>query len=135
MPILDHTAVHRVIIVNANRRDQIRNFVRNYRDSEGINHLDPLGGGGHFTKTELALLGDPDDGSIVRSYAVGWWLPQAHWVILRDWFQTTVNWKVNTTDADNDISHYNSANWTWPQILADTTKKRFAVKVVPVEFE
>lgn len=124
MPILDRTGVHRIILVNANRRDEIRTFIRNNADL-----LDPLGGDDYFV-SKLALIGDPDDGSVVRAYAAGWHLPQSWWVKLSEKVDT---WKVNTTDADNDASHYRSDNWSLQQVLDDTTRKPFALKVVPVE--
>lgn len=121
-------STHRVIIVRASRKAAVLSFLHNHPQ------LDPMGGGDQSFAVRLALLGDPDDASVVRGYAVGWSLSDAHWILLRAWFVDHVeNWKVNTSDSDNDVSHYNTANWTYAQIKADTTRKPFAVKVVPVE--
>lgn len=116
----------RIIMVNANRKSQLITFFANHEQlGHGSSHADTVA-------LKLALLGDPDDGSIVRAYATQWHLPNTWWLWIKDFLDGT-NWVINSPMPNNDLSHYNAASWTWAEALADVTKKRFPLKVVPVE--
>lgn len=99
-----------------------------------LNHpkLDPRGGGDKTFGVKLALLGDPDDGSIVRAYAAGWRLPDNWWLIFRS-FLVRKRWLINDPTPAGDVWYYSSVNWSFEDVLADTSKKPFPFKVVPVE--
>ncbi|MHC4369712.1 MAG: hypothetical protein ACYSW8_19040 [Planctomycetota bacterium] len=85
-----------------------------------------------FGTWKLALIGDPDDGSVVRAYAAHWkGAPDARWNSIVQEI-TDRGWKMNSTDNDNVASSYNGDNWTRQQVLADITRKPFALKRVPV---
>jgi len=116
---------HRIIYVNANRKTEVVNFIRNHP------LLNPLGGTEDGFPRRVALLGDPDDASVVRAYVAGWILRPQQWETLRD-FLVGKGWKINTPDADNDITHYLTANWTLAETLADQTRKGFKLKAVPI---
>jgi len=119
-------ATHRILLVRESRISAIHGFLLNHPK------LDKRGGGDQTFGVKLALLGDPDDGSVVRARLAGWRLPNDWWITLRD-DVVPAAWKVNTTDNDNDLSHYASSNWTLDQVLADVSRKPFALKIVPVE--
>jgi hypothetical protein len=118
---------HRIILLNAAHRAAAHNFLKNHPK------LDPRGSGDRTFGIKVALLGDPDDGSIVRGYLVGWRLPDDWWTALQDFFVDDRGWNVNLPTAAGDVWHYTSSIWTLEAMLADTTRKPFALKVVPVE--
>ncbi len=121
---------HRIIILRESRVVTANNWLHNHAtldNSAGGKH------GGNQTFTEkVALLTDPDDGSVVRGRIIRWKMPDAWRTLLLDKFQT-LGWKFNTTDNDNDVSAYNADAWTLAEALADITRKPFALKIVPVE--
>ncbi len=119
--------IHRYIIVRESRVAAINSWLQDHPT------LDPRGGGDQtFGAVRLALITDPDDGSVVRGRGCLWQLSSEWKGVILD-RMANLSWKVNTTDNDNDLSHYGRANWTKRQVLDDVTRKPFAVKVVPVE--
>jgi hypothetical protein len=117
----------RYIIVRQSKAAAINAWLQDHPD------LDPRGGGDQtFVHLTLALTADPDDGSVVRAYGASWELPVSWWNKIRDKV-ISLGWKINTTDADNDISHYTSGSWTVQQVLNDVTRKPAVLKVVQAE--
>jgi hypothetical protein len=78
---------------------------------------------------KLALLTDPDDGSVVRAYAGSWdGFNENWWNTMSTWIQDQ-GWDIPGTDG----ASYDMGSFTWAQALADTTKKPVGMKIVPVE--
>lgn len=102
---------------------------------QGHPQLDARSGGGATFTIGLALLSDPDDGSVVRGRWCDWSMPGAWWTALKGRFENQILAdERNTSDeAKWRVSWYPATTWTPEQVLADTTRKPRAVKVVPVE--
>jgi len=122
--------IHRILMVNADRKTEMLDFIRSQRDL-----INPQHGENSFS-VKLALLGDPDDGSIVRAYGSGWNFPNDHWDVMEDFLEDTSGWRVNDNHPQTDASFWKTnVEATFEEALLDTRKKPFAYKVVPIEFE
>jgi hypothetical protein len=119
--------LHRYIVLRESRVDAVNDWLQDHPT------LDIRGGGGlTFGPVKLALLTDPDDGSVVRGRLCSWKL-QPEWVdILIDRMES-MEWIVNLPIPTCDFSHYGRSNWSLEQVLIDVTRKPFPVKIVPVE--
>jgi len=93
-----------------------------------LGHVSSGAGDQTFTRA-LAFLGDPDDGSVVRARVCGWNIENGDWGLLRSHFAQE-GYKINTTDADNVVSHYLVQNFTLNAALADTTRKPSVFKIL-----
>lgn len=119
---------HRIIILRENRKGAANAWIHRHSD------LDRLNGGNRTFTVKVALLSDPDDGSVIRGRICSWKMTTRLKNILLDRFRAN-GWKFNKTDNNNDVSAYNADNWTTAQVLADTTRKPRALKIVPVNQE
>jgi len=122
---------HVYLIVREGRVVAVNRWLKNHADLDVVQK-----GGGErtFDKVKLALLTDPDDGSVIRARACLWKLsPARAQIILNRMASRNPPWKVNTTDLDNDLSWYRRRNWTKRQVLDDVTRKPRKLKLVPVE--
>ena len=112
----------RNLIVNDAHRPVIHPWLKNHAQ------LDRRGGGDKTFSVKLALLSDPDDGSVVRAWLCCWKLPDAWWVTLRDKVLSQ-GWTVNDP-MSTDFAQYPFTTWSLADVLADTTRKSHALKIV-----
>jgi hypothetical protein len=114
--------IHRILILNASQAAAANQWLRRHPT------LNPIGD--DYVTVRLALLGDPDDASIVRAYACGAWLTPNQWLTLSGYLSDR-GWLINDPSPATDGAHYLSSQYTFEQALADTTRKPFALKTVP----
>jgi len=87
--------------------------------------IHPEAGGDKTFTVPLFLTTDPDD-STPRAYVCGWDLHPAKWSAIAD---RVTDRGLSVNDPNTGvIAHYRSVNWTLADALADTTRKRFALR-------
>lgn len=126
LPVVAQT-IHHYLVLRAPRGAAINAWLHNHP------MLDLRGGGNRtFETVSLVLTSAPDEcqpgPDQLEAFGASWKMS----VVWRDIIRNEIlarNWKVNTTDANNDYSDYSSQSFTWAEALADTTRKPSALKV------
>ncbi len=112
--------VRRIIILRASRAEAVNAWIarQSFHGEGGDATFDvPLWRTSHDPEV------DPP-----AAYWTSWNIRPAWWTKLSDRVAAE-GWKVNSTDNDNDISHYLASGFTAQEALDDTTRKPIALKI------